>query len=162
MKSNPIKRALTVALAVMMVAGVSVTSVFAVGWDPAPPYFFLDEDLTTTPNMGNATINDVEYSGDSFYLFLQPETYTNPYNEHVYIGIIDEFGVYDSSGKLIDVMTGGAVATIPGTATYVRYNDNGDPYYAVHIGVEMYDTTAGEPAPHLSYDVFLSIDAIEK
>ena len=160
MKSNTIKRALAIALAVMMIAGVSAASVFAVGVAPAPPYFFMDADFTQVPRMGNATINDVEYDsvGDVYILFLQPERWTNPYDNHDYIGELDEFGVYDSGGVYHDDVMDGGTVKLPGS--YIQENTEGEPYFAVHIGVELYDLTDKKPAPHQDWDVFLSVDAL--
>jgi hypothetical protein len=153
------KKLITLFMAALMIASLCAT-VFAA--PPTPPYFFADPKLTQPTRMGNATIQDVEFdstSGD-YYLFLQPETFYNPGDQHTYIGGIDKLLVQNPQTMGFENVLHGSVAIIP--EAYIQYTTDADkkPYFAADLGVNMFDLTAGIPAVHVDDLPYISVDAL--
>jgi hypothetical protein len=151
------KRAIAIALATLMIAAVTTVSVFA--YAPTPPYFYSNSAFTATPPMGNATVFDVELYDDGTkdwtLLFLQPERYYETHIMHDFVGAIDYFTVIDGNGGVHDVLIPGNIAQID--TAWQQLNIDGDPYYEIVIGVQLFDVTDNQFSTHQRYTVYYKI-----
>jgi hypothetical protein len=152
-RKSIVMKAVVIALAVMSLVGTLAISASAVA--PVAPYFYLDNEFQYLPPMGNDTVADIEYYilNDMYMYFFKPETWTNPSNNHTYIGEITSFRVYDQfSGAYFETQHGG-VATV--SSLYRQYNDDNQDYYQFKIQVDLFDITAGTPVQHIEVDVYI-------
>jgi hypothetical protein len=158
-------RIVMVAIAAVMLCGVLTINASAI--NPAPPYFWLDEDFTDAPPMGNNTIADIEWNNDGEFLFFtQPEFF---YDGHRYVGTIVDMWVYDAyaeSGSedpdppdpgYINVWQNG-YALVPDT--YLQENDNHEYFFKFWLKIYVFDITAQEDFTHIELPVYFELASV--